>query len=258
MVFVPFLACVLLPLAAAMNRRAILRGDKEFVDASSDDAVKKSYDGVEEHFFAQTLNHFDTNDHRVFSQRYFRKLLHGTNSIIVTFLCVGGEGPPLDASVLIDSVHCTGDMIETAEMVTSLYGYSVQLLALEHRYYGKSFPFNNSSDLSLLSSRYAVEDLAHFVTSISSGVSYIFGGSYPGMLAAFARTKYPFLFQGAVSNSAPVQAKLDFHKYNDHVGADKLAKLDLVSERGDSIHHRRQVKIVAYLFGVICLVFLPP
>ena len=30
---------------------------------------------------------------------------------------VGGEGPSLDESVLIDSVHCSGDMLELARIL---------------------------------------------------------------------------------------------------------------------------------------------
>lgn len=58
----------------------------------------------------------------------------------LAFLCVGGEGPALDKSVLVDSVHCSGDMLELAQYIHKEYNISVYLFALEHRYYGKSYP----------------------------------------------------------------------------------------------------------------------
>ena len=51
----------------------------------------------------------------------------------VAFLCVGGEGPSMDESVLINSVHCTGDMVALAEKLFKEKGYDVHLFAIEHR-----------------------------------------------------------------------------------------------------------------------------
>ena len=47
-------------------------------------------------------------------------------------------------------------------------------------------------------------------------------GSYPGMLAGWARLKYPHLFHAAVSSSSPLQAQLDFPQYAE-VMRDSLA-----------------------------------
>ena len=153
------------------------------------------------------------------------------DSNVFAFLCVGGEGPSLTKHVLTDSVHCTGDMIELASKMHKERNANVHLFALEHRYYGNSYPeFNNGSsavsneNLVYLSSRQALMDVANFVQfakdkySLGDNVKFVtFGGSYPGMLAAWSRLKFPHLIYGAVSNSAPVQVVLDFYAYNDVV-----------------------------------------
>ncbi|CDI84309.1 serine carboxypeptidase S28, putative [Eimeria acervulina] len=47
----------------------------------------------------------------------------------------------------------------------------------------------------------------------------VFGCSYPGSLAAFARLKYPFLISGAISSSSPLQAKESFFAFDAAVKA---------------------------------------
>ena len=276
-------------------------------------------------YMEQHLDHFRLEDSRTFQQRYFysdrfvllptanptssssshRNHQHNTKSDTTTttttskrsnnhniisyaFLCVGGEGPALDESVLIDSVHCTGDMLELAEYLYNQNNdnnnnnkdspsvISIHLFALEHRYYGESYPvFSSSSNTSnddngchsisssssssssscsspvsnenlvYLSSRQALADLAHFVSNQTEKILHeqqqqqqqeglslfhkynndhnqrlqwvTFGGSYPGMLAAWARFRFPHFITAAVSSSAPVQATLDFPQYNQHI-----------------------------------------
>jgi thymus-specific serine protease len=233
---------------------------------------KSQDDDVQELYTQQSLDHFRLQDDRTFSQRYFytdrfvrRGVSHhncsnGNEQVQrqqrrqqkqhkqkeFAFLCVGGEGPALDKSVLVDSVHCTGDMIELAKILYTEYNASVHLYALEHRYYGKSYPtcfFNNNTNtndesssssssspisnenLVYLSSRQSLADLSNFVSTMNAArcckktmLRWVtFGGSYPGMLAAWARLQFPHLIHAAVSNSAPIQAQLDFPEYNSHV-----------------------------------------
>ena len=68
---------------------------------------------VEETFLSQRLDHFDHTNKATFQQRYFstKRYVLENAPTEVTFLCVGGEGPGFDKSVLVDSVHCTGDML---------------------------------------------------------------------------------------------------------------------------------------------------
>ena len=123
-----------------------------------DGASKKSKDdnnpndNVATLYFDQRLNHFpDTNDTSgnnptkttTFKQRYFYSSRYVNSSSkddtnknntkkksAVAFLCVGGEGPSMDTSVLINSVHCTGDMIGLAEQLYTEENYDVHLFAL--------------------------------------------------------------------------------------------------------------------------------
>lgn len=187
-------------------------------------------DDVVEAYFKQRLDHFRPTDTRTYQQRYFysdRFVRNNGSKQKIAFLCVGGEGPALDRSVLTDSVHCSGDMLETAKVLHEMYfDISIHLYALEHRYYGESFPdFGTESPVSnknlvFLSSRQALRDLVHFCTSQlkDEDVTWVtFGGSYPGVLAAWARLIAPHVISAAISNSAPVQAKMDMTGYKNHV-----------------------------------------
>ena len=178
----------------------------------------------EDLYFTQRLDHFDGSVNGTFQQRYFLNATYFTADGPV-FLCVGGEGPALDASVLYHSVHCS-DATELAARAGAL------LVALEHRYYGRSVPVSaerGAMRLRHLSSQQAVGDIAAFhgfvaekmnLTSANKWVT--FGGSYPGMLSGFARLKLPHLIHASVSSSSPWRAKVDMREYNDVV-ADALA-----------------------------------
>lgn len=96
----------------------------------------------------------------------------------------------------------------------------LQVFALEHRYYGESVPVEDYStpNLQWLSSAQALADLASFVGAMRERHGLhapanrwvTFGGSYPGMLAAWARLEYPHLVHAAVASSAPVHAVVNF------------------------------------------------
>lgn len=72
-------------------------------------------------------------------------------------------------------------------------------------------------NLKYLSSEQALADIAYFITAMNTkhnlpaGTKWIaFGGSYPGNLAAWVRSKYPHLVHASMSASGPVLAKVDF------------------------------------------------
>jgi hypothetical protein len=103
---------------------------------------------VQELYLEQLLDHFSQEEgasNGTFRQKYFYSSRHAQaitrpNAPVYAFLCVGGEGPSLDESVLIDSVHCSGDMLELARKLHEGQQAIVHLFALEHRYYGSSYP----------------------------------------------------------------------------------------------------------------------
>jgi len=121
-------------------------------------------------------------------------------------------------------VHCNN----AAEWVPEV---GALFFVLEHRYYGchnkTACPvsqLDTPEDFRYLSSDQALEDLAtfHDFASRKYGLTkhnkwITFGGSYPGMMAGWARVKYPNLFSIAVVSSAPVKAQLNMRGYNDLV-----------------------------------------
>ena len=82
------------------------------------------YKDVQELYVTQKLDHMKIDSSATFQQRYFyssryvspstQQHIRATQPPTYAFLCMGGEGPDMHKSVLVDSVHCTGDMLELA------------------------------------------------------------------------------------------------------------------------------------------------
>lgn len=146
-----------------------------------------------------------------FSQRYYIDESYGPDNDAPVFFYICGEST------------CTERALNGA-IRTYAQKHHAKLVALEHRYYGQSLPFNSFSAKALryLSTEAALDDLAYFQRKISStnnwdGKWVAFGGSYPGSLSAYYRLKYPYLVVGSLASSAPVLAKEDFIEYDAHV-----------------------------------------
>ena len=122
-------------------------------------------------FTEQRVDHFDGANADTFGQRYWVNDTFwkagptdgSTAARSVAFLCVGGEGPPLDGSVVVESIHCN-DAVELAPKLGAL------VVALEHRYYGESVPTEDFStpNLRYLSSHQALADLANFRVHVAA------------------------------------------------------------------------------------------
>lgn len=65
------------------------------------------------------------------------------------------------------------------------------LVSFEHRFYGVSFPENDSSNLTLLSSRQTIADYSTFLAFMKEQYNIskiiVVGGSYPGSIAVWLR-----------------------------------------------------------------------
>lgn len=155
-------------------------------------------------WFEQKLDHFDTQDSRTWKQRFFQSCAIKSE---VLFVMIGGEGT---ANPIW---NVKGTWIEYAKQ------HGAACLQLEHRYYGQSHPTLDTSfeNLKYLSSEQALYDLATFIKTkkkeLGAEKVIIFGGSYPGSLAAWFRIKFPYLVDGAVSTSAPLLAQVNFQGY---------------------------------------------
>lgn len=188
-------------------------------------AVEPQSDNLElpaAQYFTQKLDHLNASQTRTWKQAYYvnDRWWSGRGPV---FLCVGGEGPALTGAVVVSSEHCN-------IAVEALQKFGALMVALEHRYYGchnaSACPYTQADPepLAWLSSRQALADIQTFHAHISRTYRLTtsrwvtFGGSYPGMLASWARLLYPSLIFASVSSSAPVHAKLDMPEYNALVG----------------------------------------
>ena len=97
--------------------------------------------------------------------------------------------------------------------------FHARMVVLEHRFYGDSQPFRNTSiqSLAYLQTEQALADTAVLIGTLNALKNdsnprwVLFGGSYAGSLAAAMRVRYPSLSIGAIASSAPVQAQVDFY-----------------------------------------------
>lgn len=116
----------------------------------------------------------------------------------IFFYC-GNEGP-IDAFADISGL-----------MWQHAASFNAALVWAEHRFFGDSQPCGGSC-MQHLSTMQALADYAALLVNVTSpGGRYatsqgivLFGGSYGGMLAAWAAMKYPNLITGAVASSAPI------------------------------------------------------
>ncbi|KAM0724395.1 putative serine protease K12H4.7 [Formica fusca] len=194
--------CLIYPLVNGVGFRGFT-----FQGLEEPEPLKKNADVIEG-WITQPLDHFNYRDNRTWSMRYRENsaFLRKNSSILVM---IGGEWE------ISDGFLQGGLMYEIGSKYNALMYYT------EHRYYGKSMPTEDISTESLqyLNVDQALADLAYFIETkkkeknLENSTVIVFGGSYAGNMAAWARLKYPHLIQGALASSAPVYAKADFYEY---------------------------------------------
>ncbi|KNC52380.1 uncharacterized protein AMSG_12158 [Thecamonas trahens ATCC 50062] len=157
--------------------------------------------------FQQKTDHFDNSNTATFSQRYTVNATHYRKGGPIFFF-LSGEAPM--------------EAFEFQEVQAQLWAAQRggMFVVLEHRFYGQSMPAPDfaTPGLSLLSSEQALADAAAFAVwfnadlearGMAPGPWVVVGCSYSAGLAAWFRTRHPYLVVGAVCPSGPVQATLD-------------------------------------------------
>lgn len=226
------LALFSLSMASAMVGRMGISHILERLEA--DQPLRASDDtNTTQYFFSGAhLDHFGAGSAvgsvKYWNQRYFVDTTFWGGDGFPIFVYIGGEGPQ-------------GAPSHFLYMATLAQEHQALMVSLEHRFYGESHPTNDmkTENLHYLTSHQALGDLATFVRYLLSWTGddklsspsltlpfspteskvVGFGGSYPGALAAWVRLKYPSLFAGTVSSSAPVHAEYNFEQYAQTVGS---------------------------------------
>jgi serine protease 16 len=158
------------------------------------------------------------------------------------FVYIEGEGTGSPYDVV------SGEHVDIARVSGAL------VVALEHRYYGASYPVQDMTtpNMRFLSSQQQLADWAEFIGFLrvhynltTANRLIVYGGSYAGAMTSWLRLKYPHLVYAAVSSSGvcvcvcrtcdtwgngdgsrahacatgPVHAIADFTGYNDVIAA---------------------------------------
>ncbi|XP_014215127.1 putative serine protease K12H4.7 [Copidosoma floridanum] len=203
----PFVLLLVANLHSSGAWRSFKKGRNNYGDIGEPN-LSKLRDPPKEQWFTQYLDHDDVVEGRTWKQRYFMNSDYYKDGGPI-FLMIGGEGPASGKWML------EGAMIEYAR------DFGAMCFLLEHRYYGMSHPVSDLGvkNMKWLTSQQALGDLAYFINGmkgehkLTNNKWIVFGGSYPGSLAAWMRYKYPHLVHGAVSSSGPLLAKIDFQEY---------------------------------------------
>ena len=177
--------------------------------------------------YQQATDHMGHLPGATFGQRYWissQFATKGPQSPVIFHIC--GEGDVDQAYFLNDNALAWAEQL------------GAHVVFLEHRYYGRSLPFQDLSTehLRYLTLDNVLEDLASFqrwmVSQGLQGPWISIGGSYSGTLSALYRQKHPELVVGALASSAPMISGLG--QFDDATSdLESLSSLDPSSDTGD-------------------------
>lgn len=197
------------PVHASVMHNILLRR----IQAKNQQFTIEPNSSVQTGTYDQPIDHFSSDDKRTFKQRYYLSTNYAPVDLarapVIYYQC--GEGNCLDSF---------GSPYPSA---VSFYAKSLgaSVIVLEHRYYGKSQPFDTMTgdDLKYLTYEQALEDFVAFQNFATEkfnlhGKWIFIGGSYSGALSAYYRLKHPDLVVGALSSSGVVKTELDYQAYD--------------------------------------------
>uniref|UniRef100_A0A915PKD1 Serine carboxypeptidase S28 family protein n=1 Tax=Setaria digitata TaxID=48799 RepID=A0A915PKD1_9BILA len=179
--------------------------------------IKQSYPDVRSTWLSQPVDHFNKTDKRVFDQHYMYNIKFKSKSG-VAFLKIGGTKEISDIELGVAS----------RPFLIWARKYGAACFFLEHRFFGKSQPFN---DISVESYKYltieqVMADMRRFIiemnkiffVNVAKPRWIIFGCSYTGKffigaLAAWFRATNEDLTSAAIASSSVIQARVDNFDY---------------------------------------------
>jgi len=156
-----------------------------------------------EHNFTNVIDHYNYQVNNTYSQRYWINDKYWNDTASPNFIYICGE------------YRCS---VPETRLFPFMVGAShgARLFVLEHRFYGDSQPFDNwnMTSLTYLSSEQAMSDLAYFLGAMNldnpARQTIVIGGSYPGALSGWFRSRYPHMAIASWASSGVVQPIADF------------------------------------------------
>ncbi|EAY10768.1 Clan SC, family S28, unassigned serine peptidase [Trichomonas vaginalis G3] len=158
--------------------------------------------------FKQTLDHENTGS-ETFDQYYYEVTDHVVGQPKAIIVKIGAESDKLVASGVSDFNAVLAKR------------YNAIVLTIQHRFFGKSIPQDGLTvdKLKFLTVEQAVQDYKVFHDYYQNEKKLnlpwlVVGGSYPGLLSALIRDKYPDDFKAAISSSGVLYATNNFVEFD--------------------------------------------